>query len=226
MINKFVNFLFPRICAGCDTQLIDAEEVVCTYCLHRLAVYPEELQASAFATTFYGRVNYEYVKTLFYFQRGTAAQQLIHNLKYRGQKYIGKFVGHWMANMILAQEKNPYQFDAVVPVPLHPQRMRKRGYNQIAGFGQIISEKLQLKYVDDVLFRRSKSASQVFKNRLARTEMIEGGFYLKNSDKLKGKHVILVDDLITTGSTIESCYLSLRKIEDLKLSILSICLAR
>lgn len=226
MINQFVDFLFPRVCAACDKQLIDAEEVVCTYCLHQLAVYPEELQASAFATTFYGRVNYKYVKTLFYFQRGTAAQQLIHNLKYRGQKYIGKFVGLWMAKLILAQEQASYQFDAVVPVPLHPQRMRKRGYNQIAGFGKILSDKLQIDYVDDVLFRRSKSTSQVFKSRLARTEMIEGGFYLKNNNKLKGKHVILVDDLITTGSTIESCYLSLRKIENLKLSILSICLAK
>lgn len=225
MINQFVDFLFPRFCASCEHQLIEAENVLCTYCIHNLAVYPEELQKSAFESTFYGRVNYKFVKTLFYFQKGTSAQQLIHNLKYKGQKYIGNFAGQWMAQLLLSQ-KPSYNFDCIVPVPLHPQRMRQRGYNQIAGFGQVISEKLKLNYVDDVLFRQSNSASQVFKNRLARTEMIEGGFYLKNIEKLANKHVVLVDDLITTGSTIESCYLALNRIKNLKLSILSICLAR
>ena len=103
-----------------------------------------------------------------------------------------------MAQLLLSQ-KASYDFDCIVPVPLHPQRMRQRGYNQIAGFGQVISEKLNLNYVDDVLYRQSNSASQVFKNRLARIEMIEGGFYLKNIEKLANKHVVLVDDL-RTGS--------------------------
>lgn len=225
MRNSLIDFLFPKYCASCNYQLLEVEDTLCTFCLHDLAVYPDELQESAFQSTFYGRVNYEFAKTLFYFQKGTTAQRLIHQLKYKGQKNIGNFAAERMAYLLKRKEKS-FNFDCVVPVPLHPHRLRTRGYNQIAGFGKVISKRLNLTYVDNVLYRQSSSASQVFKNRLARTEMIEGGFYLKNKRLLKNKHVILVDDLITTGSTIESCYLALRKAQNIKLSILSICLAR
>ncbi len=217
--------MFPTICGACTHILHPRESFLCTHCLHNIAQYPVELQQPAFESLLYGRVNFEQARCLFYFQKHGASQEVIHNLKYRNQSQLSGFFGDWMGEL-LKDSKHFQSVDAVIPVPLHPKRLRKRGYNQVEGFGRGIAKHLQADYIDHVLLRRSNSKTQVFKNRMARTEMIENSFYISSTQTLKEKHLLLVDDLATTGATLESCYLALKPIPDFKLSLATMALNR
>lgn len=225
MLKSFINFLFPAICGGCARHLHPTESQLCIHCLHNIARYPEALQAKAFKSLLYGRVDYKWAYCLFYFQKQGPSQEALHNLKYRGHSQLSYFFGDWMGE-ILKERPEFKQINAVIPVPLHAKRLRSRGYNQVEGFGKRIAYHLQVPYIDYVLKRRSHSQTQVFKNRLARTEMIDYSFYCQAQEQLANTHILLVDDLITTGATIEACYLALKTIPNIKLSLATIALNR
>jgi ComF family protein len=169
---------------------------------------------------FYGRFLLRNATALIYFQKGELAQELLHNLKYRGKKEISSFFGKWLGAELA--ENNFYKDVAVViPVPLHKQKLKKRGYNQVEGFGKEIALALNVPYRDDILIKISKSGSQVFKTRMLRFEA-EEVFSIQNLDAIKDKHVLLVDDIITTGATLEKCALQLLKGENVSISTATI----
>jgi len=116
--------------------------------------------------------------------------------------------------------------DVVIPVPLHKQRVRERGYNQVEGFGKAIAEKLSAKYTDTILKRRSNSKTQVFKSRIARSEVVGNNFYAEHLQEVSGQHILLVDDLVTTGATLEACYLALKDAEGIKLNIATMAITK
>lgn len=220
-----IDFLFPAICGGCNQVLHPQESHLCTHCLHNIAQFPVELQHNAFENIFFGRVDYHSARCLFYFQKHGPSQEVIHNLKYRRQVQLSAFFGNWLGEL-LKNDPSFKNIEIVIPVPLHHKRLQKRGYNQVEGFGKAIAKHLNAIYNDQILLKASNSKTQVFKSRLARTEMIGHNFYTKNPKTLKDKQVLLVDDLITTGATIESCYLALKSIEGLQLNIASMALTR
>jgi ComF family protein len=147
---------------------------------------------------------------------------MIHSLKYRGHEEIGTVLGQWHADDL---NKLPITstFDAIIPVPLHKKRLRERGYNQVTRFGQALSENLKIEYNPSILKRNVYSKTQVKKNLLNRTELIESLFEVDFTEKDHNKHFLLIDDVITTGSTLEACSRALLKIPGSKISI--VCMA-
>ncbi|MEZ4858523.1 MAG: phosphoribosyltransferase family protein [Flavobacteriaceae bacterium] len=172
---------------------------------------------------FYGRFPLENATALVMFQKKGSTQEILHNLKYRGQKEIATFFGKWLGAE-LAQHPNYKEIDMVIPVPLHKRKLKKRGYNQVTGFGIEIAKSLDVPFREDLLVKVSQTETQVFKKRLSRFETDEV-FALKNAESIINKHILLVDDIVTTGATLEKCATQLLKNKDVKLSIATMAIA-
>ncbi len=174
-------------------------------------------------TIFYGKFPVLEATAIIKFQKRGITQELLHNLKYRGQKQISSFFGKWLGAEL--SEIPHYQtIDMVIPVPLHKQKLKKRGYNQVEGFGVEIAKILDVPYYDDILIKISKTKSQVFKQRFTRFQS-EEIFSLNKPQLIANKHILLVDDIVTTGATLENCALQLLKNTQAKLSLATIAIA-
>lgn len=226
MLHPIINLFFPPICAGCNTLLSSNEEVICTNCRHEIPITNHHLtkENEAFKK-FYGRIEVEHVSALFYFHKKGIVQQMIHNLKYRGHEEIGTMAGNWYINDLkkIAELESASE---IIPVPLHPKKYKERGYNQITTFGESLSKGLNIKYSTELLFRKVYSKTQTKKNLLGRTENLDTLFDVNFTHKDHNKHFILVDDIITTGATLEACCRSLLKIPGVKISIICIAMSQ
>jgi ComF family protein len=171
----------------------------------------------------FGRIAIEEATALLTFQKKGITQKLLHNLKYKNQEEISAFLGIWLGAELaeIATYKN---IDMVIPVPLHKNKLRTRGYNQVTGFGKAIATALQKPYAENVLLKVSKTDSQVFKGRLKRIQDSEV-FMVSDSTILANKHILLVDDIITTGATLENCALQLCKHTNVKISIATMAIS-
>ncbi len=219
MIQDLINLFYPNICQICDTELFKNQNVICTNCVNELPITNFHLDnENSVKKVFYGRVPIENATSLLIFRKKGSVQKLIHSLKYRGHQEIGAYLGKWLGEELAATESYS-NIDLVIPVPLHKKKLRARGFNQVEEFGKHISAALNIPYVDDVLLKKSFSSTQTLKTRLARWGNIEESFILINSDKIKNKHILLVDDLITTGATLEACSDVLLQAENTKISI-------
>ena len=216
-----LNLLFPKVCAGCKELLVTGEEVVCMECIHSLPLTGFHKTESEFLKNkFYGRFLVQNATAIIHFQKRGLTQELLHNLKYRGRHEISSFFGKWLGAE-LAEIPSYQDIEMVIPVPLHIQKLKKRGYNQVEGFGRELALSLNVPYRDDILIKISKSGSQVFKTRILRFEA-EEEFSIQNLEEIKSKHLLLVDDIITTGATLEKCALQLLKAQNVSISIATI----
>lgn len=216
-----LNLFFPRICAGCGDTLSDGEKVICVTCRHRIPLANfHNLENDFLKNKFYGRFPVQNATALIQFQKRGITQELMHQLKYRGQKELSSFFGQWLGAE-LSENSKFKEVTMVIPVPLHKQRLKKRGYNQVEGFGKELGKSLGVPYRDDILVKVSKTGSQVFKTRILRFES-EAVFLNQKIEEIKGQHILLVDDIITTGATLENCALQLLKSENVKISIATI----
>jgi ComF family protein len=226
MFQDFKNFLFPKLCACCDAVLLKNEPLICTFCRNELPLYPNFFDRDHdLHKILYGRVLLDKAASLFYFEKRGLIQNLIHDLKYKGNKELSYHLGEWLGELLLEAGWNT-SVDVVIPVPLHKTRLRERGYNQVEGFAKAIAKKLSANYNGTTLKRRSFSKTQVFKNRLARTEVVKNHFYATDENDLLGKHILLVDDLVTTGATLEACYLALKPSDFKSISIATIAITK
>jgi len=219
-----LNLLFPKICNGCQAVLLDTERVLCTKCIHRLPIACHHRTGNeAMKNIFYGKFPVLEATAIIKFQKRGITQELLHNLKYRGQKQISAFFGKWLGAE-LSEIPHYQSVDMVIPVPLHKQKLKKRGYNQVEGFGVEIAKALGVPYYDDILIKISKTKSQVFKQRFTRFQS-EEIFSLNKPHLINNKHILLVDDIVTTGATLENCALQLLKNTQAKLSLATIAIA-
>ncbi|GEQ84668.1 amidophosphoribosyltransferase [Patiriisocius marinistellae] len=171
---------------------------------------------------FYGRIPVVHATALLKFEKQSIVQELMHNLKYRKQEDISAFFGAWLGEKLSAL--NDYKdIDVVIPVPIHKTKKRERGYNQVSGFGSEIAKALSITFHEDVLLKTANTKTQVFKGRLKRMETAQT-LTIKNSHLIKNKHILLVDDIITTGATLENCALQLLKIPNTKISFAAIAM--
>ena len=173
---------------------------------------------------FYGKIDIEYASALLYFNKKGIVQELIHNLKYKGHEEIGTVLGNWYVED-LKDLKLKKPFDIVIPVPLHPRKLKERGYNQVTTFGKTLANGLNLKYDDTILFRKKYSKTQSKKNLLGRSENIENIFDIHSIAENQNKHFLIVDDVLTTGATLEACSRALQKIPGAKISIVCMAMA-
>ncbi len=216
-----LNLLFPKICNGCKEPLLKGQHVLCAECIHSIPLASfHKTGSDMLKNKFYGRFLVQNATALIQFQKRGITQEMLHNLKYRGQKEISFFFGKWLGAE-LAEIPAYQEIDLVIPVPLHKQKLKKRGYNQVEGFGKEIASALNVQYADNILIKVSKTGSQVFKTRILRFET-EEIFTIQNLEQIKNKHILLVDDIITTGATLEKCALQLLKAENVSISIATI----
>lgn len=226
MWSSIIDLFFPKLCFCCKKTLDDFEEGICLNCRYDLPVTEfHHFKKNEVEQLLYGRLNIERATSLLYFYKKGIVQNLMHNLKYRGVENISTLLGKWMGEE-LSNLEDFKDIDLVVPVPLHKKRLQKRGYNQVEKFSKEIAFALNAKYRDDVLFKKSGTSTQVFKDSLKRWTDIQGSFQLnKNIKGLEGKHILLTDDIITTGSTIETCGTLLLQIKNVKLSVATMALS-
>ncbi len=201
------------------------EFVICTHCRHELPLTQYHLDTKNEAVKkFYGKVEIQHASAFLYFNKKGIVQELIHNLKYKGHEEIGLVLGNWYVEDL--KELNlEIAFDVVIPVPLHKRKFKERGYNQVTTFGKALAEGLNITFDDTLLFRKKYSKTQSKKNLLGRSENIENIFDVHFSEENQNKHFLIVDDVLTTGATLEACSRALLKIPGAKISIVCMAMA-
>jgi len=221
ILKDFFRIFYPDLCINCENQLEKNENTVCTFCRHDLPLTNfTNYSENKIAKTFYGRIIIEKANTLLFYRKEGITKKLIHELKYKGNEEIGTFFGNWLGE-ILKQNNEFSDINIIVPVPLHPKKLKQRGYNQVTKFGEKLSYHLKKPFLENVLLRTSTSKTQTFKARFERFNNNDTKFQSNNTSSFKNKHILLIDDVITTGATIESCAKELQKTEGVKISILT-----
>lgn len=225
MLQSLQDLFFPQSCKSCSKHLKHYEHFICTACRHHLPLTNfHKNNDDAIQKLFYGRLNLVNATSLFHFEKRGGVQQLMHNLKYRGDHKISFFLGEWLGHE-LALEENYQGIDIVVPVPIHPKKKKTRGYNQVDGFAKAIASNLKAHYVGDLLTKSKNTSTQVFKGRFKRSDEVFGAFSIQDVSNYNGLHILLVDDILTTGATIEACAIQLLKIPNIKLSVAVMAIA-
>ncbi len=218
-LDSILNLIYPSVCAACGETLLKNEETVCLKCRYTLPRTGYELDAeNPLKQNFYGRVRIHAVTALYFFAKSGKVQHLIHELKYKGNEAAGLFLGRQLGESI--KEAPLFQgIDIIIPVPLHPKREHKRGYNQALIISQGISEVTGIPIGDKYLVRTVYNETQTHKSFEERYHNVQGIFKVCFAEELKGKHVLLVDDVLTTGATLESCVHELESIPDITISV-------
>lgn len=225
LIHDFLSLFFPNYCCACNTSLGRNERVICTSCLDKLPQTHFHLYAeNPIAKLFWGKVQLHAAAALYYFHKGNKVQHLVHQLKYKGKKEVGIYLGE-IYGKILAQNPSFSMVDIIIPVPLHQKKLKKRGYNQSEMFGIGLSKGMQKPMKTDVLYRTSFTETQTKKSREERWKNVETVFAVHQAEAYAGKHFLLVDDVITTGATMEACIHALEAVPNVKISIAAIAAA-
>lgn len=218
-LHNIFDIFFPNTCVICENQLIKAEDMVCISCRSDLPFTQfSSWKDNKVEKSFEGRIRIENATSLLYYKRKGKVQKLIHQLKYKNRQEIGTLLANWLSVEII-ESKRFDKIDFIVPVPLHKRKLKKRGYNQVTTFGETLAKSLDSKYLENVLVSISKSATQTLKTRFERSANVQEKFEITNKDILKNKHILLIDDIITTGATLEACCIKLLDIENIRISI-------
>lgn len=218
-LKDIFNIFFPEVCLCCHEHLVNHETTICLTCRHDLPLTNFSFEEDNLVEkSFYGRIHIEKATALFYFLKKGKVQQLIHELKYNNQQQVGTFVGNWLGYEML--ESNRFNnIDYIISVPLHPKKLKLRGYNQVTTFGESLGKSLNVNYSEKILTKISSTKTQTKKLRLDRWKNVQELFVLQKNHKLENKHILLIDDIITTGATLEACCNAFANIKGLKISI-------
>lgn len=217
--NDFLYLIYPEVCYVCGNSLFRGEKLICMHCYRHLPrTNFHQDTANDAASVFWGRIPVNFVYAAFYYNKGNSVQRLIHALKYKGIRNIGSFFGEEMGNEIvkIPSMNTP---DFILPVPLHPKKQRKRGFNQSEVIAKALAGKLETQLNTNILFRKTFSSTQTKKSKFERWQNVENIFDVQNQKSVEEKHLLLVDDVITTGSTLEACVQALLKINGVKISL-------
>ncbi len=223
-IEGFISLFFPVSCEGCGRQLVTHEDTLCIGCqtqLPRARIHDEK--DNRIERLFWGRADILSGTSFLKMPKKGVVHHLIYELKYNNNEAVGTKLGKLLGHELKASERMK-NFDVIMPVPLHPKKLAMRGYNQCDSIAEGLNQVLEVELSKDNLVRVKYNNSQTKRKRYERWENVEFIFDVKNPELLKGKHVLLVDDVITTGSTIEACANALSKIEGLQLSIASLAM--
>jgi ComF family protein len=225
-ISDFVSLFFPQLCLGCRRTLVFQEEYLCTHCYYSLPyTYFHLDRDNQAAKSLWGRVPTEAVASCFYFTYGSPMQQILHSIKYRNRPKAAQFFGRLYGEELKDAETFK-DATLIVPVPLHRKRLRQRGYNQSEYFGKGLSESMGIKMRSSALKRIRHRKSQTTKSRYERYENTEGIFKVVRPKDIANQHIILVDDVLTTGSTLEACADVLLEVKGVRISIITLAFAK
>jgi ComF family protein len=223
--DEFISLLFPRLCYACGEHLMKNEKIICTLCYVSMPKTNYHLSPdNPVEQLFWGRCMITRAAAFSFYSKGSRIRKLIHNLKYKGIKEIGEELGKIYGNNLKCSGFLT-DIDLIIPVPLHPSRQKKRGFNQSEIISKGIAEVTGLVIDCNSLRRAELSDTQTKRSRYDRWINVEGIFEVIRSENLTGKHILLVDDVITTGSTIDACAGELLKIEGVRVSAVALAVA-
>lgn len=222
LFENFLSLFFPSLCLWCENALLVTEKYICIGCELQLPKTNFHLTpGNAAEKTFYGRVAIENTSSFLFFQKGNITQQVVHTLKYKQQPQLGIFLGENYA-YALKQCDWIKTIDIIIPVPLHKKRLAERAYNQSQMFARGLSQVLNIPYFTHCIEKGASTSSQTKRSRFSRWKNMEDSFLITDTTLLIGKNILLVDDVITTGATLEACAIEILKIPNTKVSIATI----
>ena len=225
LLDDFLSLLFPRLCYACGNHLLRNENLICTECYVLIPRTNYHLEnENPVAQLFWGRCLIEKAAAFSFYNKGSRIRNLIHNLKYRGIRELGFELGR-IYGLSLKSSGFIADIDLIIPVPLHPSKKRIRGFNQSDYISLGIADTTGLPVSSDSLARITGSETQTRRSRYERWTNVEGIFHVTDPEIIRGRHILLVDDVITTGSTIESCANELLKVEGVKVSVAALAFA-
>lgn len=226
MIRDFIRLFIPHVCPLCGASMLSTEKVMCFVCDHELPKtnFHEFPSDNSLAQTFWGRTELQFAVAYLYYTKGLKTQKLLHMLKYKNRPEVGVEIGETYGQ-ILAESGIMTDVSCIIPVPLHKKKKKIRGYNQAEVFANGLSESLNIPVDVNSLQRVAFTETQTKKNRFARWKNVKEMFHLVQPENIAGKHVVIVDDVITTGSTLEACIIELKKAENVKVSVIAMAVA-
>lgn len=220
-----LHLLFPHVCTGCGNDILSTDTVLCMKCIDAMPETNFELHPNnPVEKTFWGRLPLINATAQFYFTKESLMQHLMHQLKYKGNRELGLQLGKIMGDQINRSGRFTDIY-ALIPLPLFPAKEKRRGYNQATVLCQGMAESMKIPVLDKVIIRPQHTETQTKKGRIERWKNMEGKFILTNPEAIKNKHVLLVDDVVTTGATLESCGNELLQAENVRLSVATLCIA-
>lgn len=218
------HLFYPHNCIGCGSDLLEPENHLCIECFENLPYTQFSVQAdNPVEKKFWGRIDLQSAMSLVYFSKDSIVQNIIHEIKYRGNKKAGHFLGKLMGKSLL--KSNRFPIDVIIPLPLFPKKEKMRGYNQSELLCDGISEIIGKPVLSGKVIRTVFSETQTRKRRLERWLNVENIFLIKDAQLLEGKHILLVDDVVTTGATLDACGNEILKIKNVKLSVATLAFA-
>ena len=219
-----LHLFFPHICTGCGSDILNVESALCMRCVDAMPETNFELHpGNPVEKSFWGRLPLIGATAQFYFTKESLMQHLMHQFKYKGNRELGIQLGRMMGEQIMNSGR--FDADALVPLPLFPVKEKRRGYNQATVLCQGIAERMKIPILDKAITRPQHTETQTKKGRIERWKNMEGKFILSDPDAIKNKHLLLVDDVVTTGATLEACGNELLKAENVRLSLATLCTA-
>lgn len=224
-LGSFLSLLFPRCCVVCGRPLAKGEECLCTMCNIELPRTNYHLRKdNPVEKLFWGKIPLERATSFYFYRKGSDFRQILHQLKYGGQKGIGAIMGRYMAAEL--QQSGFFEgVDVILPVPLHKKKQQIRGYNQSEWIARGITAVTGIPIDTEAVVRRKNTETQTRKSSLERWENVEGIFELHHAEALAGKRILIVDDVLTTGATTVECASCLTGIEGIRISVLTLAVA-
>ncbi len=225
LLMDLLELFYPRFCFACDRKMLEHEKVLCTFCLRQLPKTNYHLHPdNPVEKLFWGHCNVYAAAAYYLFIKGGKVQHLVHNFKYKGFTQIGEYIGEVYGKELMKSSRFA-DADYIVPIPLHRKKLRQRGFNQSEIFGQGLSRSMKAKLEVENLYRKVYTSTQTKKSRWERFINVDSIFALRDKELYKGKHILLVDDVITTGSTMEACIKLIQEIEGAKVSVVAMATA-
>ena len=220
---SLLHLAYPHVCEGCGTDNLQGDHLLCLHCLSSLpstnfSQYADNLVEKMF----WGRMLVHSATALYYFTKESMMQHLVHQFKYNGNKEMSRYLGELMG-WALIESKRFTSVDALIPLPLHKSKERLRGYNQSTLLCEGIAKVMGKPVLTDVVVRTEETESQTKKNRIERWENMKGKFRLEDGSAIEGLHVLLIDDVITTGATLEACGREILQAKNVRLSVGTLC---
>jgi len=226
MLNSILNFFYPRTCISCGNVLLQQEHLFCLHCIYN---FPEthyhEFEQSPVSQLFWGRVPVENVGSFLFYKKGDHVQKIMQHLKYYGAKEVGFFLGNIYGKQLI-QHKKWKKIDIIIPIPLHKKKEKKRGYNQSEWIAKGLSAGMDIPYNTHLLLRNEFTETQTRKSRFHRWQNVKDVFQLTNSEALKNKHVLICDDVLTTGATLEAAIQKLAVVPSVIISVVTLATAQ
>jgi competence protein ComFC len=222
---NLLDLVYPKLCLVCNQYLVEAADGVCVHCISKLPrtsfhQYPDNPVTQIFT----GRLNLKKATAYLYFEKSGITQRMLHLLKYQKETGVGKLLGE-IAGRDLSESDFLHDIDYIIPIPLHPKKLALRGYNQSEVVGSAMAKASGRKLLTKAIVRNTNTSSQTRKGRFERWINVEDIFVVKDTHLLSGKHVLLLDDVVTTGSTIESCAQTLLQVPDVEVSVFCMAFA-